>query len=188
MRPMKNLIAMPVFLRFVLATTLLAATLLAPVVAEEPSHKIGFVNVPLILKESPQVEAIEQRLKTEYEGRNQQLVERQTKLQALEEKLQDSASLSLEERSNLERTILSERRQLRQLASELEEDITFKKTDEMNRLRIEIAEVIEAIAKDSGIDLVFETAVVYASDRADISNQVLERLQAAFKESQKRNR
>jgi len=172
----KNILTLSTLLLALLPTLLFAA--------DESSHKIGFVNVPLILKESPQVAAIEQRLKSDYDGRNEQLLERQTKLQGLEQQLQDSASMSLEERSTLERNILSERRQLRQLASELEEDINFKKTDEMNRLRIEIAEVIEAIAKDNGIDLVFETAVVYASDRADISNQVLERLQAAFQENQ----
>ena len=157
--------------------------LVSPLAAESHApYKVGFVNVPTILKNSPQVTAIEEALKAEYEERNNALVERRDGLKKLEEELQGSAGLSFEERSALERKVLTERRRIKQTSDELEEDITFKKTDEMNRLRIQIAETIAAIAKEQGIDLVFETAVVYTSDRADISEQVLERLKKAFEE------
>ena len=152
----------------------------ASIVSAESSHKVGFVNVPLIMKNSPQVAAIEEGLKQEYLSRNEALDSRREQLKELEAQLKDSGSLSFEERTALERKVLTERRRLKEATSELDEDIAFKKTDEQNRLRVLIAETIKSIATEQSIDLVFEAAVVHASERADISNQVLERMQAAY--------
>ncbi|OOZ39079.1 OmpH family outer membrane protein [Solemya elarraichensis gill symbiont] len=152
----------------------------ASAASAESSHKVGFVNVPLIMKNSPQVAEIEEGLKQEYLSRNKVLDSRREKLQELEVELKDAGSLSFEDRTALERKVLTERRRLKEATSELDEDIAFKKNDEQNRLRVLIAETIESIAREQSIDLVFETAVVYASDRADISKQVLERMQAAY--------
>ncbi|KHF26151.1 OmpH family outer membrane protein [Solemya velum gill symbiont] len=165
-----------------LTRTVLLALLFVQVstASAETSHKVGFVNVPLIMKKSPQVAAIEEGLKQEYLSRNKVLDSRREKLKELEFELKDSGSLSFEDRTALERKVLTERRRLKEATSELDEDIAFKKTDEQNRLRILIAETIESIAREQSIDLVFEAAVVHASERADISNQVLERMQAAF--------
>lgn len=152
----------------------------ASVASAEASHKVGFVNVPLIMKNSPQVAAIEEGLKQEYLSRNKVLESRREKLKALEVQLKDAGALSFEDRTALERKVLTERRRLKEATSELDEDIAFKKNDEQNRLRVLIAETIESIAREQSIDLVFEAAVVHASERADISSQVLERMQAAY--------
>ncbi len=168
-----------------LTRLLLLALLLvqASTAIAEASHKVGFVNVPLIMKNSPQVAAIEEGLKQEYLNRNTVLDSRREKLKELEVQLKDAGALSFEDRTALERKVLTERRRLKEAASELDEDIAFKKNDEQNRLRVLIAETIESIAREQSIDLVFEAAVVHASERADISNQVLERMQAAYEAS-----
>lgn len=176
-------------LRWIIAVlALVSLTFLGSVVqAEEKPHSIGFVNVRWILSNSPQVTAIEKSLKSEYETREADIEIQRESLNELESKLsQRDDKLALDERSALERQILTERRRVKQLGDELEEDITFRKNEEMNKLRLQIAEVIEAIAKEQSIDMIFETAVVYVSDRVDISKQILTRLQKAYGEAQSR--
>ena len=167
--------------RWLLPVLFSLACLGTAVHADEKPHSVGFVNVRWILSNSPQVKAIEQSLKTEYETREADIEVEREKLKELESRLaQKGDSLQLDERSALERQIITERRRVKQLGDELDEDITFRKNEEMNKLRLQIAEVIEAIAKEQSIDMIFETAVVYVSDRVDISKQILDRLQKAY--------
>jgi Skp family chaperone for outer membrane proteins len=88
--------------------------------------------------------------------------------------------MNFDDRSTLEHQILSMRSKLKQEMTWLEEDITIRKSSETSRLIKLLREVIGEVAKEKKIDLVFEGAVVYTSDRVDLSGDVLERLQEHF--------
>jgi Skp family chaperone for outer membrane proteins len=88
--------------------------------------------------------------------------------------------MNFDDRSTLEHQILSMRSKLKQEMTWLEEDITIRKSGETSRLIKLLREVIGEVAKEKKIDLVFEGAVVYTSDRVDLSGDVLERLQEHF--------
>lgn len=170
-------------MRHLLLPVMLAAALLfcaAPCVTAEPGstpHKLAFVNVSKILKHTPQVKAIEAVLKAGYEKREAELNLREESLNQLKKELTSKRdSLDLNKRTELERDILVKARRLKTARIEMEEDIALQKNEEMNRLRLLIAEVIESIAKEQVIDMVFEAGVVYVSERVDISDQILQRL------------
>jgi outer membrane protein len=143
------------------------------------SYRVAYVNVPWILNNSPQVQAVEAALQKSFEPREVELRDRQSKLDAIEQKLRNvDGSLSDEELRRLERELVSGQRRLKILEQEFQEDVALRKGEEINKLRRQISEVISSLAKEEGIDMVFETAVVYVSDRADISAKVLERLES----------
>ena len=153
--------------------------------AEEPPYRVGFVNVAEVLNDSLQVKQLESELKTSYETRKVELDKEQEKLNELEQQLATKgADMDFEERSTLEHRILSMRSKLKQELTWLEEDITIRKSGETSRLIKLLREVIEQVAKEKDIDLVFEGAVVYTSDRADLSDDVSERLKTHFYENQ----
>ncbi|MEJ2322030.1 MAG: OmpH family outer membrane protein, partial [Gammaproteobacteria bacterium] len=60
-----------------------------------------------------------------------------------------------------------------------------RKSGETSRLIKLLREVIEQVAKDRQIDLVFEGAVVYTSDRADLTGDVAKRLKQHFYDNRK---
>ena len=162
---------------------LLAAALLfstTPGVAAESGsqpHKLAFVNVSRILKFTPQVKAIEAVLKASYEKREADLNLREENLNQLKKGLKSQRDTQdINKRRELERDILVKTRRLKTSRIEMEEDIALQKNEEMNRLRLLIAEVIESIAKEQNIDMVFEAGVVHVSERVDISDQILQRL------------
>jgi outer membrane protein len=148
-------------------------------------HKLAFVNVSRILKFTPQVKSIEAVLKAGYEKREAELNLREENLNQLKKELTSQRdTLEINKRTELEREILVKARRLKTARIEMEEDIALQKNEEMNRLRQLIAEVIESIAKEQNIDMVFEAGVVYVSDRVDISDQILQRLKERHAEEE----
>jgi len=145
--------------------------------AAAAEYKIAFVEVPRLLRESPQVEAVRDKLKKEFSRRNQDLISQRDQMQKLQDKLQrDGSIMSDAESKRLERDIISRQRKLKSAQTEFQEDLALRQNEELGKLRKVIGEVIVQVAKEDKIDLVMEAGVVYASDRANITDKVLERL------------
>lgn len=155
---------------FLVSTPLLAED-------EDRSHRVAYVNVPWILNNSPQVKDVEMQLKQTFIKREEALRDRQRQLDDVERRLRDAGGdLGDDEARQLERELVSGERRLRIAEEEFQEDVALRKNEEINKLRRQIAEVVQAVAIQRGVDMVFETAVVYASDRVDISEAVLSTL------------
>jgi outer membrane protein len=89
--------------------------------------------------------------------------------------------MSEAETQKVERDLVSKQRKLKNAQSEFQEELSLRQNEELNKLRRQIAEVIIEVAKEDNIDLVLETGVVYASNRSNITDKVLERLQRKAK-------
>lgn len=155
----------------------LFALMLGQAGAAAAEYKIAFVEVPRLLRDAPQVEAVRDKLKREFSRRNDDLVAQQEQVAKLQEKFQrDAAIMSDAESKRLERDIVSRQRKLKASQTEFQEDLALRQNEELGKLRKVIGEVIVQVAKDDKFDLVLESGVVYASDRANITDKVLERL------------
>ncbi|HET8807051.1 MAG TPA: OmpH family outer membrane protein [Methylophaga sp.] len=141
--------------------------------------KIGVVNASRILDQSPQKDAALQRLESEFSSRSKSLEAKNRQLRAAQEKLQkDAAILSAEEREAQERKIISDQRELKRLQEEYSEDLSIRRNEELRKLEEEIAETIVSIAKAENYDLVLYQGVIFASEKADLTSKVLEKLKA----------
>ncbi len=147
----------------------------APVVAED--YKIGVVNAPKILELAPQAEVARKKLEKEFATRDRDLVAAQKSLKDMEDRLtKDGAIMSEAERSRLERDIINKRRELKRDTQEFQEDVNFRRNEEMAKIQQQIAEAIVALAKERGFDMVLGTGVVYASEKVDVTQDVIDRL------------
>lgn len=153
-----------------------AAVSALPVAAVE--LKIGFVNAARVLKSAPQAEAALNRLEKEFSPRDKALVEAQKALRKLEDRLsKDGATLSDAERRDLERDIISQRRDVKRAQDEFREDFNIRRNEEMSKLQKLIQDAITALAQEERYDLVLnDGAVIYASEAVDITDKVLKRL------------
>jgi outer membrane protein len=156
----------------------LAALLAAPVALSENSVTIAFVNAARVLESAPQATQARQRLEEEFAPRDQEIVELQTGLRELEDKLsREAASMEATERLGLERKLLTQKRELKRTQVEFEEDLNIRRNEEFTELQRLVAEVITSVAREQQFDLIVnEAAVIYASDRVDVTEIVLERL------------
>lgn len=144
--------------------------------------KVGFVNTGRVLENAPQAQAARKKLEQEFAPRDGELAAKQRKLKALDEKLaRDGDVMSDEERRKVERERLSQQRELKRTRDAFTEDLNLRRNEEFAKLQRTVAKAIVDIAKENGYDLVLEAGVVFASDRVDLTDKVLERLRSTYK-------
>lgn len=150
--------------------------------------RVGFVNTPRILEQAPQAKMARERLEKEFAPRDSELAAAQKALKAQEERLaRDGAIMSEEERRKLEREVVTQQRELKRAREAFTEDLNLRRNEEFARMQREVGEAIVAIAKKEGYDLIFETGVVYASERVDLTEKVLTLLRRQF-DAQNKNK
>jgi len=155
------------------------------------AQTIAYVDATLVVEKSPQFEAARKSLEVEFVSRNEDLLQQQKKLtdlesqlHALEEKSRTEAGISITEIRRVEIKIRSHRRNLNASKTEFREDFGLRRTEEFNKLRRQVREVVQEVGKEQKIDLILSDGVVYVDKGSNISNKVLERLIEKFKAKQ----
>lgn len=157
-------------------TSLALAFLAVSVVHAE--NKIGFVNVAKIMEQAPQADAARKLLEKEFSARDVKLVAERDDVLRLEEKMRTEGDvMSSAQRAKLERDILRKKREFNRASDELKEDFNLRRNDELGKLQRNVYDVIVEIAKKEKYDLMVTERVLFASEKIDITDQVLKRLQ-----------
>ncbi len=145
--------------------------------ASAETYKIGAVDALKVLEQSPQAEAARKMIEKEFAPRDKKLVAEQKKIRDLEEKMnKDGAIMSEQERSKLEREIISAKRELKRSQDEFREDLNFRRNEEFAKIQKKIAQAVQQIAKDEQFDLILDSGVVFASNKVNITNLIIEKL------------
>lgn len=166
-------------LRAALPVLLAAALALGSVAAADT--RIGFVNAGRVTSEAPQADAARASLEEEFGARDRAMSEEQKALRELEDRLnRDSAAMSEGQQQALQRDLIARQRELRRAEEEFREVFNMRRNEELGRLQRRIVETINDLAEAEGFDLIVSEGVIYASDRVDITDRVLERLQKDF--------
>ena len=165
---------------FVLATLFFSIVISTAVVADEPL-RTAFVNIPQILEQAPQADALRETLNQEFAEHDLDLTAGDKKLDLLKQQLKrDGASMEEEERRKLERELLTQEREMKRRHEEYSEDRNIRKNEELVKMQREIRLSIVTLAKELAYDMVLESGVMYASDRVDITGLVITRLKQDF--------
>jgi len=139
--------------------------------------KIGYVNFGQLMEKSQQGQAVRKALESEFSSRDKQLGASRDAILKLEEKLKnDGGIMSESNRVQLERDILSKKRDHNRLRDEYREDINIRRNEEIGALQKKVYEVIKKFSEQQNYDLVLTQAVLYASPKVDITDQILQRL------------
>jgi len=166
---------------FLLKIVFLGVALLTSAVVYSAQHgsayKIGFVNTATVLKEAPQAQRVEERLRTEFEPRNQQLKQKKSELIMLESNLKSSGKdMTVSARRKLEREIRLKLSQLKFEQQEFREDQNLRRNEEIRVLQKVIARVLERLGDDEKFDLILTEGVSYVSGVIDITPKVVDML------------
>ncbi|MCG8463380.1 MAG: OmpH family outer membrane protein [Xanthomonadales bacterium] len=152
-----------------------------PVMAQE--NRIAYVDMKAVLDQAPQVIAGRQRLDQEFRARNDALAQDEQRLQTLQAQLEanqllpPAQALSAPERRRTEQEIRLLERSIQRRRDELRQELQLRRNEEISRVEVEINQAIAAIASQKGYDLVLASPVVYASDRIDVTDLILQHLQ-----------
>lgn len=166
--------------RLTIALGFLAFFGFAGLALAEPT-KIGFVNSAKLMAEAPQADAARKLLKDEFAPRDQKIVQQQKELKKLEEDLsRNSAVMSESVRRKQERKIVSLKRDIKRAQEEFSEDLNLRRNEELGKLQKIVYDAIVDVARKENFDAILGDSVLYASQRIDITDKVLKRLQQDF--------
>lgn len=142
--------------------------------------KIGIVNAPQLMEESPQGKAMLEAMRTEFAPRERTLQAQQQTLKAKQDKLQkDGATMTDEQRTRAEKELRDGARDFERARGEFNDDISARRNEEMSRLQRTLIEEVRTYAKSQNFDLVLTSEVVlYNAGNYDITPQVLAAMQA----------
>ena len=142
-------------------------------------YKIGVVDAAKILEAAPQAEIAQKELEKEFATRDRNLVALQKDLKGIEDRFtKDGAIMSEAERARLEREIVAKRRELKRDTTEFQEDVNFRRNEEMGKIQVKIKQAIDALAKEQSFDMVFGQGVVFFSGKVDITDAVIKKLKS----------
>ncbi len=154
---------------------ILASFALSPCAMAEV--KIGFVNIIKVMEQAPQADAARKALEQEFSGRDAKLTTERDAIIEMERKLQtDGAIMSAAQREGLESDIARRKLEFNREREELKEDFNIRRNEELSKLQRVVYDVIVEVAKSENYDLMVTERVLYASERIDVTDKILERL------------
>lgn len=154
-----------------------AALLLAAAPVQAADLKIGVINTQQLVAESPQADALREKLEQEFAPTRRELLAQQNELKTLQEKFQrDAQVMSDSERDNMERRIRDLGRDLQYGQQKATEDFRIRQNEELGKLRQELQQAINDFAKAEGYDLILSEGVAFNVDALNVTDEILARI------------
>jgi len=141
--------------------------------------RIAYVDMKQVLDNAPQVLAGRAILDKEFRARNDAIEMDEFRAGALEARLLQ-ADLSSDNKLALERELRELHRNISRRKEDLLDELSFRRTEEVQRLEEEINVAVEEVALRNGFDLIISSPVIYASPDLNITDLILEQLEVEF--------
>lgn len=162
---------------------LLAGSFIAATGAQAASdYKIAVVNPAKILEAAPQYDAAQEKLENEFEPKSRELIKIRDAVNKLEGQLKKDGDIMAEkERKDLEREIVFKRQELKSSQEDLRVQLNLRRNEEQIELQKVAVKYMQMVAEEEKFDLVIGNGIIFASDRIDITQKVIERMKKDYK-------
>ncbi|MFV2003705.1 MAG: OmpH family outer membrane protein [Gammaproteobacteria bacterium] len=148
--------------------------------------KIGVVSVERILTEAPQVDAVNTSMLERFGPQRDELKKLEKDITKMQENYKRNELVMTEDKLNdLKKEIIAKIQMLKQQEALLTQEVGTVRNQELAVLQQQVRGIIDDIAKKGKYSLVLSEGVAYADEKLDITDKVLDRMKAAFKEKKK---
>jgi len=172
-----------VLLASLIAIALLLTLIHPPVLAQNDqaeSLRIGFVDMVRLFDNAPQLIAAREALDEEFRPRYDALSSDEARVEALTARMLAITDPNASARQDLEREIRNLRRSIDRRREDLAGEIRFRTTAEKNAIEDTIQIAIRQVAEQGGFDLMLTGPVAFASERIDMTDQIIEWLEQDY--------
>lgn len=167
------------FARAVAAATLIVI-FVSPAAAQE--LKVGVVSVPDLMEKAPQARIAMDELEQEFQPRQREIIAKQKEYEELTARVQrDVAVMGETERRTAEKNLRDMQREVLRLQSEFREDLDLRRNEELGKLQRSLLQEVQAYAQAAGFDIILGDGVLFASSSVNITELVLQSMEAKFK-------
>ena len=140
--------------------------------------KVGVVDYRMLMDKAPQADAIQEKLKKEFQEREDRLKKRQADLKAQAEKAnKDAPTMTESQRIEAGRNLEKLRNDLEFDGKKLQEDFQRRRSEELRELGGKLQQAVSAVATKEGYQLVLSReAAPFVAPELEITNKVLQAL------------
>ncbi len=132
-----------------------------------------------VLDNAPQVVAGREQLDQEFRARSEAIEIDEFRVKTLEDRLAQGDMTSVNSLQS-ERELRELHRNVNRRKEDLRDELSFRRTEEVQKLEEEINLAVQEIAQSHGFDLILSSPVVYANPDLDITELILEQLDVEF--------
>jgi len=144
--------------------------------------KIGFVSVEKLLSQAPQVEAVNAAMIERFGGKKQELQDLEAKIKTMQDNYKRNELVMTEDKLNeLKTKLIGQMQNFKQKEATLTQEVKVMRGKELAALQKSVREIINGIAKKDNYDLILSDGVVFANEKLDITDIVLEKMKKEFK-------
>ncbi|WP_287602906.1 OmpH family outer membrane protein [Thiothrix sp.] len=167
-----------------LAALLLPALAIAEDNASTSPFRIAIVDVSVLLENSPQSKAANEKLKSAYVPREESLNQEQQAIQQLEEALAvriEAGTVSEADKLEQQRELRDRKRKNVRALEDFREEVRTARDTAVDNLQSQIVLAIGEVREREQIDVVLrESDYIVASNRVDMTNKVMQHLEQKF--------
>ena len=144
--------------------------------------KIGYVSVEKLLTQAPQVEAVNAAMIERFGGKKAELEAMQKEIQTMQENFKRNELVMTEDKLNeLKTKLIGKVQMFKQMETTLNQEVSTMRNQELAVLQKAIRDIINDVAKKDKYDLILSEGVVFAADKLDITDIILDRMKKEFK-------
>ena len=167
-----------------LAALLLPALAIAEDNASTSPFRIAIVDVSVLLENSPQSKAANEKLKSAYVPREESLNKEQQAIQQLEEALAvriEAGTVSEADKLEQQRELRDRKRKNVRALEDFREEVRTARDTAVDNLQSQFVLAIGEVREREQIDVVLrESDYIVASNRVDMTNKVMQHLEQKF--------
>ncbi|MDD5558489.1 OmpH family outer membrane protein [Candidatus Methylomirabilis sp.] len=147
--------------------------------AADPSTRLGFVDLQLVISQSKEGQAAMNTVKAEAAEKQKEISAKEAEIKQMDADLQKQASaLSDAAKKDREEEIRRKLRDLKRVTEDFNRDLAKRESEMVNDLLRDLTVVIRDYGKEKGFTLIVEkgqSGVIYGNDAADLTKEILER-------------
>ena len=139
--------------------------------------KIGFVDMTLLIDNSPQISKARASINSEFEVQYSDIEQKTTDLELLENRItKNGAIMTITELSKLQERARILERQIRRAKEDLNDAISIRNNLVLNKIQDELRVLVKQYAIDHDYDAILINAILYVSPEMDITQEILQML------------
>lgn len=167
----------------VLAVSLVLNAQSAPSAQGKAQSKVGVINIQAAIANTGEGKKVIADLQKKYLPRQQELQRLQQEIQAIQDQLtKQSATLSEEEQTRLNRDAEDKQKLLKRSAEDAQNDFNHDRDEAINHIGQKMLRVIADYSQQNGFALVLDSAqipIYYASTDLDLTQEIVKRYDVA---------
>jgi len=147
-------------------------------VNQSETAKVGYFDLVRVMNSIPQAKEAEKRLEIEFASRKARLEQQDASIKEDKSAFErDQSIMSDADKDKTRRDLRNRSRELKLSIQEYQEDLSLRQNQETAALQQLVRQAVLQVAKEDGFDLIIDQgAVLFASDRVNITKKVMQSL------------